>query len=250
MTETAARSPAAADAPAVGAPRRARPQYVSFRFHKLLPEWRRLSAATRAEQKAELLGVLDALDADTVVRAYSTVGTRGDADLLLWTISAELEGLGRVASAVATTALGGYLTTPHAFLAMTRRSQYVADHHHAGQDGRRTRVRPAGGKYLFVYPFVKTHAWYQLPFAERQRMMDEHIKVGHEFPSVKINTTYSFGLDDQEFVVAFETDEPADFLDLVMKLRSAEQRPYTERDTPIFTCLAMPIADVLESVTG
>ena len=79
-------------------------------------------------------------------------------------------------------------------------------------------------------------------------MMDEHIKVGHEFPSVKINTTYSFGLDDQEFVVGFESDSPSDFLDLVMKLREAEQRPYTERDTPIFTCIAMPMREVLEAL--
>ena len=36
---------------------------------------------------------------------------------------------------------------------------------------------------------------------------------------MKLNTTYSFGLDDYEFVVAFETDEPSDFLDTVQDLR-------------------------------
>jgi chlorite dismutase len=245
MTDTATHT-----RPAEGAPRKTAPQFVSFTFYRLLPEWRRLPAGERAEQKRELLRVLDEADARTVVRAYSTMGMRGDVDFLLWKVSDRLEGLRELASALATTALGGYLATPHSYLAMTRRSQYVDGHRHAGQDGRRTRVQPAGGRYLFVYPFVKTHTWYQLPFAERQQIMDEHIKLGHQYPSVKINTTYSFGLDDQEFVVAFETDEPSDFLDLVMKLRESRARPFTERDTPIFTCIAMPIDEVLDAVAG
>ncbi|MBT1617402.1 chlorite dismutase family protein, partial [Klebsiella pneumoniae] len=86
------------------------------------------------------------------------------------------------------------------------------------------------------YPFVKTRAWYALPFDERQEMMDEHIRVGSKYPSVKLDTTYSFGLDDQEFVVAFETDEPADFLDLVQDLRETKASMYTLRDTPMYTC--------------
>ena len=229
----------------------ARPQqrfFVSYSFYKVAPEWRRLPCEERQRQKAELLARLDAFDPSVQVRSYTTMGMRGDTDFLLWKVSPELEPLQRLATTVAASDLGAYLTTPHNFLAMTRRSSYVAQHSHPGQEGRRTTVIPSGAKYFFVYPFVKTHGWYQLPFAERQRMMDEHIKVGHEFPTVKINTTYSFGLDDQEFVVGFETDSPSDFLDLVMKLREAEQRPYTERDTPIFSCIAMSLPEVLEAL--
>jgi chlorite dismutase len=107
-----------------------------------------------------------------------------------------------------------------------------------------------GRAYLFVYPFIKTHAWYQLSLEERQRMMTEHFAVGHKYPEVKIHTSYSYGLDDQEFVLGFETDNPARFLQLVMDLRSAEQRPYTERDVPIFTCLLGPTSKVLDSLAG
>jgi chlorite dismutase len=78
--------------------------------------------------------------------------------------------------------------------------------------------------------------------------MDGHIRVGNEYPSVKLNTTYSFGLDDQDFVVAFETEEPKDFLDLVMKLRETESSKYTQRDTPIFTCVQMSMDKVLEQL--
>jgi chlorite dismutase len=133
---------------------------------------------------------------------------------------------------------------------MTRRSMYVSRHIHAGQEGTRLRLMPGGAKYLFVYPFVKTHAWYQLPMADRQRIMDEHIKLGHEYPSVAINTTYSYGLDDPEFVLAFETNEPADFQNLVMRLRETEARPYTVLDTPIFTCISTPLEELIRQISG
>jgi chlorite dismutase len=81
-------------------------------------------------------------------------------------------------------------------------------------------------------------------------MMDEHIEIGHRYPSVKLNTTYSFGLDDQEFVVAFETDKPEDFLDLVMELRMAEASRYTERDTPIFSCIMKSLKETLDTLGG
>ena len=92
---------------------------------------------------------------------------------------------------------------------MTRRSEYVARHRHAGQEGTTARARPGDARYFIVYPFVKTREWYLLPSEERQRMMNDHFRVGHNYPSVRIHTSYSFGLDDQEFVVAFDTDSPS-----------------------------------------
>ena len=128
---------------------------------------------------------------------------------------------------------------------MTKRSMYIdkLDPFHTAES--RTHIIPGKRKYLFVYPFVKTRDWYLLPLEERQAIMDVHIKVGNEYPSVKLNTTYSFGLDDQDFVVAFETEKPEDFLDLVMKLRETQSSKYTQRDTPIITCVQMPMEQVL-----
>jgi chlorite dismutase len=125
---------------------------------------------------------------------------------------------------------------------MTKASEY--------SDESRLQVRPAHAKYLFVYPFVKTREWYRLPPDERWRVMQEHIKVGREFPSVDLNTSYSFGLDDQEFVVGFETDSPADFLDLVHKLRMTESSMYTLRDTPTFTCISASVERALNALDG
>src|ERR1700692_2564059 len=104
---------------------------------------------------------------------------------------------------------------PGEFLAMTKRSQYQIDRPDESEGEGRGAIRPGGQKYIFIYPFWKTRPWYLLPATERKRLMDEHIRIGLMYPRVKLNTTYSFGVADQEFVVAFETNFPEDFLGLV-----------------------------------
>ena len=225
-------------------------QFVKYTFFKVAPAWRGLPADERDAMKQEVVDVLETFAERMLIRAYSTVGTRGDCDLMLWTVSDRLEDFQDLTARLFGAKIGTYLEMPYSYLAMTRRSQYVDKHVHEGQEGTRLRVRPGDARYLFVYPFVKTRAWYLLPLEERQAIMDVHINVGHEFPSVRINTAYSFGLDDQEFVVAFESDSPSDFLDLVMKLRETKSSEYTLRDTPIFSCIAMTPTDALDALAS
>jgi len=181
---------------------------------------------------------------------YSTIGIRGDCDFMLWRISYDLDLFQDMSTKMLASGLGQYLSTPYSYLALTKRSVYVDHHSHAGQEGKRLTVVPGKSKYIFVYPFLKTREWFLLTKAARQGMMDEHIEVGHRFPSVKLNTTYSFGLDDQEWVVAFESDKPEDFLDLVMALRETEGSRYTLRDTPIFTCIRKSLKETLDTLGG
>jgi chlorite dismutase len=228
----------------------AKGQFVHYAFYKIDPAWRLLPAEEQTAQKAEFVRVVEAFQPEIQIRSYTLAGIRADADLLLWCVAPAPDAFQRLGTAIFSTTLGPYLRQAYAYLAMTKRSIYVTTHRHEGQDGMRLRISPAGAKYLFVYPFVKTRPWYQLSLEERQRLMAEHIRIGHKYPSVKLNTTYSFGLDDQEFVVAFETDVPSDFVDLVMELREVESSLYTLRDTPIFTCIAMSLPDALESLGG
>src|ERR1700704_1877437 len=240
--------PSAATQPAETAAQPTSRQYIRYLFYKLRPTWLQLSEDARTRTRSELLNALEPFaERLPVLRAFSTLGTRGDADFLLWMVSERLEDFQELQAAVLRSPMGAHLDTPYSYLAMTKRSQYVDRHAHADQEGQRISVKkPTGRLYLFVYPMVKKRAWYRLSHEARQRAMDEHIRIGHEFPRVKINTSYSFGLDDQEFVVAFETDYPGDFLDLVEKLRGGEASAYTERETPIFTCVAGSISDVVE----
>ena len=227
-----------------------RRQYVNFAFYKVDPAWRRLPLEDRARGKCQFIDVAKTFEPEMLIIPYSLVGIRGDTDFMLWRIGYDLLKFQEMTAKLLATDLGKYLTTPYSLLAMTKRSTYVREHQHAGQEGTRLQLTPGKFRYLFVYPFVKTRAWYLLTQADRQRMMNEHIEVGHRFPTVRLNTTYSFGLDDQEFVVAFETDRPDDFLDLVMELRSAETSNYTLRDTPIFTCVHHDLRQALELLGG
>ncbi len=222
-------------------------QYVNFAFYRVEPAWRRLPRHERETGKKEFKAVVEEFAPQMLVLPYTLVGIRADADLMLWRVTYDLDLLQRMATRLLTTGLGAYLAPAYSYLAMTKRSIYV-DKLDPDHPADRTRIVPGQAKYLFVYPFVKTRDWYRLTQAARQGMMDEHIAIGTQYRSVKLNTTYSFGLDDQEFVVAFETDRPGDFLDLVMELRGTEVSRYTLRDTPTFTCLARSLDEALDSL--
>lgn len=226
-------------------------QYVNFSFLKVDPAWRRLPARERETGKQEFIAAVEEFSSGKVlVVPYSTVGIRAEVDLMLWRISYDLESFQDMTVKMLSTGLGKYMNTTYSYLAMTKRSTYVDKHTHEGQESKRLTVVPGEAKYLFIYPFVKTREWYLLTKSARQGMMNEHIEIGHKYPTVKINTTYSFGLDDAEFVVAFESDQPGDFLDLVMALREAEASRHTVRDTPIFTCVRKSLKDALNDLGG
>jgi siroheme decarboxylase len=228
----------------------ARRQFVKWSFFKIDPAWRALAAEERERGKQAFEAVVRQWASTIVLRPYTLVGLRGDAEIGLWLVSERLEDFTELHTALMATPLGPYLSVPHSFLAMTKRSMYVDKYATEEEAKRRDIIVPGESKYLFVYPFVKTRAWYALPPEERQRMMDEHIRVGRKYPDVKLNTTYSYGLDDQEFVVAFETDVPSRFLDLVQELRETEASNYTLRDTPLLPCIATTARGMLDSLDG
>jgi chlorite dismutase len=216
--------------------------FVKYTFLKVDPAWRRLPADQRNADKREFIAACEDFAQDHLLRAFSLVGTRGDCDLMLLSQSVSLDNLHEFHVVLAQSGLMKWAGIPYSYLAMTKPSEY--------SDESRLEVRPAHAKYLFVYPFVKSRDWYRLDKDERYRVMQEHIRIGREYPQIDLNTSYSFGLDDQEFVVAFETDEPADFLDLVQRLRTTEASRYTARDTPVFTCIAASVPRSLNALDG
>lgn len=224
-------------------------QYVRFAFYKLDPLWRRLPADKQAAHKRELCDTIEGFNKRMLLRPYSLMGTRADAEILLWQIAETPMHFQELATAIMRTGMGAYLNMVYSYFSQTKRSIYQIRDNPA-DDEERLIIQPSEAKYLFVYPFIKSRDWYQLSFHARQGMMDEHIVVGREFPSVKLNTTYSFGVDDYEFIVAFETDEPSDFLDLVQKLRETEVSRYTVQDTPLFNCINMRLIEALDALGG
>jgi chlorite dismutase len=223
-------------------------QFISFSFYKLDPAWRHLSDEEKSNGRAEWLEVVHRYqESGMVIKSFSLVGIRADQDILLWRIDYQLEQLQKMAADLLSTGLGKYLLPSLSYLSMSKKSTYV-DKVNPAHDDKRSLVQPGQRKYLFVYPFVKTREWYLLHAQTRQGLMDEHITEGMKFPTVKLNTTYSFGIDDQDFVVAFETNHPEDFIDLLMAMRETDASRYTERDTPFHTCVKGTFEEVLDTL--
>jgi chlorite dismutase len=204
--------------------------YANFWIYQADPAWRALPEEAKAAARDEFSALLTRFGAEGVgLRGvYSTVGLRHDADLILWVVTRDFDGMQRLAVAINGAQLGRYLTTRYAYLGVALGTRYTSDHAPAFIKGTPPK------RYLSVYPFVKTHAWYQLPFEERRQAMAEHGRLGREYPDILTNTISSFGIGDHEFVVAFESDDVAEMVRMVEHLRPAASRPYTKLDTPIF----------------
>jgi len=212
--------------------------FVKYTFLKLDPAWRRQDPERRARDKAELMAACEDFADGHLLQAFSLVGTRGDAELMLLAEAENLERIHEFHVVLAQSGLMKWADIPHSLLGMRKSSEYSQDE--------RTVPRGFRGKYVFVY----SREWYALPARERWRIMQGHIEVGREYPGVDNHTAYSFGLDDQEFVVAFDTDDPGTFLDLVQRLRTTEASRYTIRDTPSFTCIRMSLERALGALDG
>jgi len=221
-------------------------QYVNYVFLKLDPLWRRLPDEERERGKEEFLAALEEHSGEMLLRSYSLMGLRADADFMLWRIGYDLDAFEAMTGALLNTGLGKHLTVTYSYFALSRRSIYVGEHT-PGWENRRY-IIPGEGNYLFVYPFVKSRSWYQLPLDERQRMMNEHMQIGRKHYPVKNNTAYCFGIDDYEFILSFEAESPQKFQDLMMELRESEASSYTELDTPIFTCRRRTLPEILQTL--
>ncbi len=229
-------------------PDRAKRQFLNYAFYKLDPAFRRLGRDEQSEIKAEFLAAAqgwtqDAPQTDGLIqRTYSLSGVRADVDFMLWRIAFDVRAFQDAQARLNRTRLMGYLTQPYNYVSMQKRSQYV---NRVDGSGHGLEVLPGQGQFLFIYPFIKTRPWYKLTPHSRQGMMDEHIFASAPFKGVRINTSYSYGIDDQEFVVSFDSDHPQEFVDLVHRLRYTEASSYTLRDVPMFTCVKKELPDIL-----
>jgi len=216
--------------------------YVQALGLGLEPAWRRRPDDERHQDGCDF----GAAYADVELRggrtiSYSSVGLEAGVDVLLWRMAPSVEALEESAAALLRSGLGRWLTVTHSLVGRIGPSQYVrkpTGQEQSPFDGERL-------KYLVVYPFTKSTDWYLLSKEARQGVMNEHMRVGHEYPSIRQALAYSFGLDSQEFVVAYETDDLVAFGDLVRALRATESRRSTVTDTPILLGIHRPMDQIL-----
>lgn len=215
--------------------------YFNFSFFQIDPKWRWMADLAKEESAREVENVIR--NSGIKFRSYSTLGLRSDADFLFWFAAKSIEEIQNVVSKLYLTVFGKYIVPTQTYVSCTRPSIYA----------RKGRIISfvAGNeskKYVIVYPFTKTREWYLLPKEERQKMMDEHIDVSQKYPDIVLNTTYSFGIDDQDFMLAFETDELRDFQNLIMDLRETKVSRYVKVDTPMIPCVKKDILPLIASL--
>jgi chlorite dismutase len=216
-------------------------RYVHSWLLRLDPAWRRLPADERRTDIEAFTEAAHRAEGRLLQHAYSTIGLRAEGDLLLWRMAGSIEAIEETAAELLAAGIGRWMTPSLSMIGLTRPSQYVK-RRTAQEQSLFTGERSA---YLVVYPFVKSIEWYLAPADERQEAMKGHMRIGHAYPQIRQLLAYSFGLDDQEFIVAYETDDVVAFQDLVRELRATEARRSTMRDTPIITGIHRPLDEIL-----
>jgi chlorite dismutase len=221
-------------------------QFVHAALLRLDPAWRRQPSTVRRGDVEDFCAAAARVAERVTQHSYSTIGLRAEGDLLIWQLAPHIEDLERSAADLLASGIGRWLTTSVSLTGLIRPSQYVKRPSTQEQslfEGERSR-------YLVIYPFVKSIDWYLTPAEARSEVMRGHMRVGHRFPQVRQLLAYSFGLDDQEFIVAYETDDLVAFQDLVRELRETESRRATVKDTPIITGIHRPLGEILALLDG
>jgi len=215
--------------------------YFNFSFFKVDPKWRWMADLAKEESAKEVENVIR--NSGIMFRSYSNLGLRDDADFLFWFVSKSVEEIQIVIEKIYKTVFGKYIIPSRTYLSCTRPSVYIQEQKVQGFiTGNESK------KHVIVYPFTKTREWYLLPKEKRQEIMDEHIEVSKKYPQIVLNTTYSFGIHDEDFMLAFEVDNIRDFQDLIMDLRETQVSSYVKNDIPMIVCVRKDIVPLISSL--
>lgn len=215
----------------------------SFIFFDVLPSLRSLSEDEQAAMKKDLVKRLEELS-EVTVAGYSLVGFKADMHFMLHMRAGEADTIQHAVQSLLHTALGAHLRVAYTLLGLQRHTEYRST-----PPKEEKPFVDGVMRYLIVYPFTKTTKWHLLPFDERKEMIKEHVITAKKHSEhITQLLLYSYGIDDHEFIVSYQTDSLHDFQTLVMDLRHTEGRRYTKNDLPIFTCTYMPLPALIESL--
>jgi hydrogen peroxide-dependent heme synthase len=189
-----------------------------------------------------LAGWAGGLAADDVVLRgfYDVSGRRDSADVMIWLHGPSAESLQAALRGFRRTAAGSITELAWSAMGTHRPAEFSRDHVPSFMTG----TQPLG--WLCVYPFVRSYDWYLLPEAERREMLREHGMAGRTFTAVQANTVAAFALNDWEWILALESDNLHDLVDLMRDLRSTQARRHVREEIPFHTGRLIDAAGVVE----
>jgi hydrogen peroxide-dependent heme synthase len=211
--------------------------YAVFKATSRLPD-------DRSGLSDEAQGLLDeVLEKDVYTRGtYDLAGYKAEADLMIWWTCPDVDVLQDAFARFRRTGLGRHLEPVWSSIGLHRPAEFNRNHIPAyvrREDPRR---------YMCVYPFNRSLEWYLLPDFERRGMLAEHGQMGRDFEDVRANTVAAFGLGDYEWLLAFEADELHRIVDCLRHLRGSSARRHTKLETPFWTGLRKPLAEIVAAL--
>jgi peroxiredoxin len=215
--------------------------YALYPVFKAQAAFRNLDADDAAQ---EIENLFKEWEGRIAVRGvYSTVGFRADSDLMLWLIGSSPDEMQGALVQFRRTVAGRLLDPVWMFMGVVKPAEFTSDHSPAFARGEPPK------RFLNVYPFVRTSEWYLLPPEERESLLREHGERGRQFPDVLANTTSAFGINDWEWILAFEADDLGRIVECIRALRESPARRYTKEEVPFVTGIRKDVGDALTDLT-
>ncbi|OIO02853.1 MAG: hypothetical protein COX65_10505 [Elusimicrobia bacterium CG_4_10_14_0_2_um_filter_56_8] len=222
--------------------------YSSFMFLKLQPEFRRLISNEKIAAKQEFENMVGACQEKLFLRTYMVSGLRSDSDMLFWRMSDDLSYLQEICARTFSTGAGKYFTPVHSFLGV----------HHGPETAQLKKDLDFGFlpketfgryRYMLLHPVVKAHTWYELSEEERETLLTERRQVFTRYKEIQENFFLSYGLDDQEIIVAREARTMEDLISATQELRQKRIKNYTVVDKPVFLCLGRDLREIMDAIS-
>lgn len=174
--------------------------------------------------------VLDLAEQDITLRgAYDIRGFRGDTELLLWLHAPRAEDIQRALSSFLHTQLGQLAVPTWTGMGLHRPAEFNRSHVPGFMLGVEAK------KWLCMYPFVRSYDWYLLDESERRDMLIEHGAAGHNYSGITSSTVASFALGDYEWLLALESEDLHEIVDMMRDLRYTKARLHVREEVPFFT---------------
>jgi chlorite dismutase len=222
--------------------------FSSFAFLKLDPRFRRLISNEKIAAKQEFENLVGACQEKVFLRTYMTTGLRADSDILFWRVSDDLERLQDICARTFSVGVGRYLLPSHSYLGV-----YHPDEQAGTKKDLEFGCLPKDvlgrHKFMLIHPVVKSHLWYELSEDERRKLQAGRSAVMAKYKEIQETFFQSYGLDEQEIIVAREARHLDELVSATRELREQRIKNYTAVDKPVFLCIGRDLREILDAIT-
>lgn len=214
-------------------------KFSSFLFVKADEKYKHLVRNERIASNEELANLIASLQEKIFLRTYLLKGIRAGCDMLFWLMAEDLEFIQESWAKISTTGAGRYLNTCECFIGLCETGE---------KSGKLCSPEFGKYKYMLVHPLVRMSSWYKLGSESQAELFNLRKEILNRYPNLCEHFFYSYGLGDQEMIVARECDNLETLAQISKKLREQKIKAYTKKDTPCFLCIGRDLSEILSKL--